>query len=393
MDLNQALVAQAPLANLLRNLLSDGEQEQIKQQFDHECRRDSQVLWSGVPREVAQAWADNRKLQTLTTAMGPLMDTRHPSCLKPKKSPRQWSIYMKGASALFACHITRSSKVTVLSPPPPEKLNPSGHTNYQLIEEPILKGIIGGHSVGCIQMVHPTVGGAEEFSYQSWPVDRTEEWTENFPHPTITRISWRTVKIQPEMQHIIAIVAVAERCLFYAESVAGLPSQVFAEQNASTEKKQKGSEAPNKCLSRVYTNALQETKLGTSQLQDKTQVVKKKAREEKVNTKKAKEEKAKKAREEKAKRKRVNEEREQRARKEKAERKRANEEKEQKAREEKAKRKRANEEREQKAREERAKRKKANEEREQKAREEKAKRKRANKETEKKARMLCRAAL
>jgi hypothetical protein len=150
---------------------------------------------------------------------------------------------MKGASALFAYHVTRSSKVTVLLPPPPEKLNPSGHTNYQLIEEPILKGTIGGRSVGCIQMVHPTVGGAEDFSYQSWPVDRTEEWTEKFPHPTIARISWRTVKINPDMKHIIAIVAVAERGFFYAESVASLPSQLslFTEEIASIESKQKGS--------------------------------------------------------------------------------------------------------------------------------------------------------
>ena len=245
-DLSQVLEAQASLTKLLRMLLSTEEKEQIRQQFDHECRRDSQVLWSGVPREVAQAWADKRNLQTLTTAMGPLMDIQHSSCLKPKKSHREWSTYMKGASALFACHISRSSNVTVLSPPPPEKLNPSGHTNYQLIEEPILKGLIGGHSVGCIQMVHPTVEGAEDFSYQSWPADRTEEWTENFPHPYIARISWRTVKLRPEMQHIIAIVAVAGKGTFLAESVARLPSQVniLARRVASMEGKQKGSVAP-----------------------------------------------------------------------------------------------------------------------------------------------------
>lgn len=252
-DLSQVLEAQASLATLLHELLSTEELEQINQQFSHECRPDSQVLWSGVPREVAQAWADKRNLQTLTTAMGPLMDTQHSSCLKPKKSPRQWGLYIKGASALFACHITRSSRVTVLSPPPPEKLNPSGHTNYQLIEEPILKGMIGSRSVGRIQMVHPTVEGAEEFSYQSWPVDRTEDWTEKFPHPTIARTSWRTVKIQPEIQHIIAIVAVAERGFFYTESIASLPSQasILAERIASITRKQKGSGARNKRLLRV----------------------------------------------------------------------------------------------------------------------------------------------
>lgn len=109
-----------------------------------------------------------------------------------------------------------------------------------------MKGLIGGHSVGCIQMVHPTVKGAEEFSYQSWPVDRTEEWTENFPHPYIARISWRTVKLQPEMQHIIAMVAVAGKGTFLAESVARHSSQVniLARRAAFMEGKQKGSVAP-----------------------------------------------------------------------------------------------------------------------------------------------------
>jgi hypothetical protein len=253
-DLNQVIEGKASLANFLRNLLSAEEQEQINQQFNHECRQDSQVLWSGVPHKVVQAWANQRNLQTLTTAMGPLMDTQHSSCLRSKKSPREWSIYMKGASALFARHITRSSKVTVLLPPPPEKFNPSGYTNYQLIEEPILKGVIGGRSVPCIQMAHPTVAGAEDFIYQSWPVDRTEEWTEKFPHPTIARTSWRMVKIHPEMQRIMAIVAVAESVSsFYVESVANLPSQVsmFAEGIAYIERTQKGNGAANKRLLRV----------------------------------------------------------------------------------------------------------------------------------------------
>jgi hypothetical protein len=241
-DRSQILQAQASLANVLHDLLSIEEQEQIKQQFNDECRKDSQVLWSGVPREAAQAWADKRNLQTLTTAMGPLMDLQHPSCLKAKKSPRQWSLYMKGASALFAYHITHGSKVTVLLPPPPEKLNPCGYSSYQLLEAPILKGTIGGRSVGSIQMVHPTVKGAEEFRYQSWPVDRTEEWTEKFVNPTMTQASWRLVKILPEMKHIIAIVAVAEKGFVYVESMAG-PSQakLLPEGMGATGRKQEGS--------------------------------------------------------------------------------------------------------------------------------------------------------
>jgi hypothetical protein len=32
------------------------------------------VLWSGILRDEAQRWADGHEMQTLTTAMGPLMD-------------------------------------------------------------------------------------------------------------------------------------------------------------------------------------------------------------------------------------------------------------------------------------------------------------------------------
>lgn len=95
-------------------------------------------------------------------------------------------------------------------------------------------------------MVHSTVKGAEEFSYQIWPVDRTEEWTENFQHPYIARISWRTVKLQSEMQHIIAMIVVVGKGSFLVESVARLSSQVniLARRVASMEGKQKRSVAP-----------------------------------------------------------------------------------------------------------------------------------------------------
>lgn len=152
-------------AAIVRLLLSSEEEEQINQQSEHKCRRDRQVLWSGIPREFAQARADHRNVQTLTTAMGPLMDTDHAHSVRSKKPSHGLSLYMKGASALFARYVTRSAKVTVLSPPP-QRFHPSGATNYQLVEGPILKGAIGSCSVGRIEMVHPTVEGAENFSYQ-----------------------------------------------------------------------------------------------------------------------------------------------------------------------------------------------------------------------------------
>ena len=154
---------------------------------------------------------------------------------------------MKGASALFAYHITRrSSKVTVLSQPPPETTNPNGCTNYQLLEEPIIKGVIGGHSIGCVEMVHPTVAGAETFSYQSWPVDRTKEWTEKFSLSTILRNSWRSIPLNATIQRIVSVVTVAKNGDPHTESVATPPSDpseedVFTQVKAYMREKEKAS--------------------------------------------------------------------------------------------------------------------------------------------------------
>jgi hypothetical protein len=85
-----------------------------------------QVLWSGMPREKAQEWAKRHELQTLTIVMGPLMDIKHPDCLKLRKNNQQWSNYIHGASAIFAWRIAQGEKVTLLSPPLPERFHPSG---------------------------------------------------------------------------------------------------------------------------------------------------------------------------------------------------------------------------------------------------------------------------
>ncbi|KAJ5159931.1 uncharacterized protein N7482_006935 [Penicillium canariense] len=111
-----------------------------------------QVLWSGVSRSQAQEWADRHHMQTLTTAMGSLMDELHPDCLKSSKTPHQWG---------------QGDKVTLLSPPPPERFHPSGLSNYQAIEQPIVQGLIGEYAVQKIMMVHPTVKESEEFSYEA----------------------------------------------------------------------------------------------------------------------------------------------------------------------------------------------------------------------------------
>jgi hypothetical protein len=152
-------------------------------------------MWSGVRRATVQEWADNRQMQTLTTAMGPLMIHDHPKCLRSSKSGVKWSKYMQGASALFAYHIAQSEdSITVLTPPPPERVHPSGETNYQAIEEPILKGKIGATSVTKIELVHPTVTGAEEFHYQIWPLDETDSWISRFGGLTPRQQCWRRVR-------------------------------------------------------------------------------------------------------------------------------------------------------------------------------------------------------
>ncbi|KAH8902626.1 hypothetical protein BR93DRAFT_903281, partial [Coniochaeta sp. PMI_546] len=180
-----------PVVEFVLMCLTIDEAVQICEQFQGPIWRSvSQVMWTGILPGYAQGWADKHALQTLTTAMGRFMDPKHPSSLKRNKSMKSWSKYVKGASALFACHISRGKRVVVLSPPPPERFHPSGGTNYQAIEEPILKG---GDCL-LIELVHPTVRGAESFSYQIWPVDMTCVWVAEFGNCMRPKPCWKPVK-------------------------------------------------------------------------------------------------------------------------------------------------------------------------------------------------------
>ncbi|KAF3484278.1 uncharacterized protein GIQ15_03602 [Arthroderma uncinatum] len=117
-------------------------------------------------------------------------------------STDRWSKYMKGASAIFAYYISQGATVVVLTPPPPHKFNPSGRTNYQAIEEPILKGAFGGSAVSRIDMVHPTVRGAEDFSYQAWPADETYIWIADFGALAVKESRWRKARTVISLQVI-----------------------------------------------------------------------------------------------------------------------------------------------------------------------------------------------
>ncbi|PYH98942.1 hypothetical protein BO71DRAFT_343732 [Aspergillus ellipticus CBS 707.79] len=171
--------------------LNTEEATQICSQFHTDIWQSGcQVMWSGVPRNLVQSWADQHRMLTLTTAMGPLMVHDEEQCLWSRKSSQAWSRYMKGASAIYAYHIAQDGgQVIVLTPPPPERSNPFGGSNYQIVEEPILKGKLGP-KVSDIEALHPTIPGAEEFHYQIWPNDETPSWHEHFGYPR-PATNWR----------------------------------------------------------------------------------------------------------------------------------------------------------------------------------------------------------
>jgi hypothetical protein len=178
----------------LRQFMTNDEELQIHRQFQgRQWRPNRQVLWTGIDREIGQMWTNAHDMQTLTTAMGPLMDPSDASCVRGRKNKHAWSKYVKSASALFAYYIAGNKTVVVLSPPPPERFHPSGWTNYQAIEEPILKRAIVCGALLQIEMVHPTVKGAEDFHYQVWPIDDTATWIAVFGTTSVPRPRWRLV--------------------------------------------------------------------------------------------------------------------------------------------------------------------------------------------------------
>ncbi|KAL5339661.1 hypothetical protein BJX70DRAFT_151037 [Aspergillus crustosus] len=185
-------ISQSPLVQIFSHYLTVPEAAQIFHQFQSIWIRNGQVLWSGIPFDKAQAWADKHHLQTLTKAMGPLMNKNHADCLISEKTPHQWKKYIHGASTIFAWHIARFESVTLLSCPPPQRLHPSGLSYYQLIEEPIIQGRLGNCAVDRIVMVHPTVTESEEFSYETWPTDRSSTWINLYGLRT-TQKPWRAV--------------------------------------------------------------------------------------------------------------------------------------------------------------------------------------------------------
>ncbi|KAJ5460986.1 uncharacterized protein N7458_002538 [Penicillium daleae] len=219
--------APAPLVGVFRRFLSVQETAQIIKQFQSEnWIPDGQVLWSGMLREKAQEWADRHRLQTLTTAMGPLMDEKHPDCLKLKKNNRQWSRYVHGASAIFAWRIAQGEKVILLSPPPPKRFHPSGLSYYQLIEEPIIRGLLNQNSVQKIITTHPMIEESEdeEFYYELWPNDKSEKWVERFGSRPYN-VKWRQVGHSNDITELRSLMTSSEWHVFSSEQSKHLEKQ------------------------------------------------------------------------------------------------------------------------------------------------------------------------
>ncbi|WYZ36448.1 hypothetical protein EsH8_XV_000001 [Colletotrichum jinshuiense] len=188
----------APEFNQLLNIicpkyLTRKEAEEIMRQFNESWIDEKQVLWSGVAHATVEEWADQRGMQTLTSAMGDLMNWTHPKCKRPHKTSAQWTKYMKGVSAIFAWKIAQGHTVTLLTPPPPVRFHPSGLTNYQDIEEPILKGAVDGTVVGKIVVIHPEVEGAEDMAYEYWPKDKVARWYAKCDSKGHGAKIWRTI--------------------------------------------------------------------------------------------------------------------------------------------------------------------------------------------------------
>ncbi|KAK1973678.1 hypothetical protein LZ30DRAFT_755097 [Colletotrichum cereale] len=162
-------------------------------QFNESWIDEKQVLWSGVAHATVEEWADQRGMQTLTSAMGDLMNWTHPKCKRPHKTSVQWTKYLKGVSAIFSWKIAQGHTVTLLTPPPPVRFHPSGLTNYQDIEEPIPKGAVDGSVVGKIVVIHPEVEGAEDTAYEYWPKDKVARWYAKCDSKSHGTKIWRTI--------------------------------------------------------------------------------------------------------------------------------------------------------------------------------------------------------
>ncbi|KXJ86425.1 hypothetical protein Micbo1qcDRAFT_126203, partial [Microdochium bolleyi] len=166
-----------PIVTLVLKYLTIHEAVDILKQFrGRGWQPGGQVLWSGMDMGIVHKWAESCDRQTLTFAMGILKEPAHAACLRREKTDKEWSQYIKGASALFTWCAVQGRDVTLVTPPPDERFHPSGMTNLQSIEGAILAGFYGPFLLERILVCHPQVEDASGFSYQLWPEDRVDLW-------------------------------------------------------------------------------------------------------------------------------------------------------------------------------------------------------------------------
>lgn len=166
------------------------EAAQIWSRFTDSCEPNELVLWCGVGFVPAENWARQHGRKTLTQAMGPLMDKSNPFCRYNFKHGDQWQRYVHAASILFTLYISNGDHVVVLTPQPPQRLNPRTESYYQIIEEPWLKACCDANKFK-IMFAHPKVKAAEGDTYQYWPVDEVENWIARYPKLPAKTTHWQ----------------------------------------------------------------------------------------------------------------------------------------------------------------------------------------------------------
>jgi hypothetical protein len=122
------------------------------------------VFWTGLSLKLAQRWADQHGLQTLTIVIGLLFSDRNIRSARYRKSLKAWFKYIKGASgrfAKYACHGSR--RVVILTKPPSNIYSTRERSNYRYLEKPILKEAFGRPGTVRIDYVYPIVMGAVTF--------------------------------------------------------------------------------------------------------------------------------------------------------------------------------------------------------------------------------------
>lgn len=151
-----------------------------------------QILWESVEHAKVEKWAKQHSMQTLSIALGPLLEEGNPQYLKAGMTPARTQKFMRGAGALFTWYISLGGEVTIVCRPPPERFNPGLHTNFQQNELPILRTAIETSSL-VVYMVHPDVERATDPPYQVWPHDETQMWIDKYGKDPYPRRPWRSV--------------------------------------------------------------------------------------------------------------------------------------------------------------------------------------------------------